>query len=311
MKTLLQIAGVSRSGTSLLGYMLGSHSEAAYLGEIPAPLQKGRAVVCADCEQGSCPIWGRALTPEFVQSAYECQREWAMNRYTASQKVQPGGFFSKLFEQYRHIGVAIDSSKKTDWYQWNFHSDNYETRVIHIVRDLRGVVTSHGHTASTGLDQICQKVERGFKKLRKWLDGIPTSRVCSVRYEALVLYPEETLTALCRFLGLKFEPSMLDFYDHPQHAFGGNRGPLLHSRLTRGLSIEHLVNEKLTSNLEHYLTTPPGLSLDTRWISELRGESLELFQSRLGSLNSALGYHWDGLDGSTYQTDVSSWDSAG
>jgi hypothetical protein len=50
----------------------------------------------------------------------------------------------------------------------------------------------------------------GNRAARDFLDGVAPERVHSLSFEALVQSPVEELDRLCRFLGLQYEPEMLD-----------------------------------------------------------------------------------------------------
>lgn len=84
-----------------------------------------------------------------------------------------------------------------------------EARFVHIIRDVR---------------DYCLSISQAWKKnpvraAQRWVDGVERARrdaaafrgdVLEVRYEDLVAEPEATLPRITTFLGVEFEPAMLE-----------------------------------------------------------------------------------------------------
>jgi hypothetical protein len=86
-------------------------------------------------------------------------------------------------------------------------------KVVHMVRDGRDVCLSYQNVHETTEDTFGPK--RIHENALYWIDGLRRvatfeDQVFDVRYEDLVLQPEETLKALCSFLELPFTTEMLD-----------------------------------------------------------------------------------------------------
>ena len=54
------------SGSTLLGHFLGAHARILHVGEIVAPMRRGRPFRCRVCEGPECPVWGSALSEPFA-----------------------------------------------------------------------------------------------------------------------------------------------------------------------------------------------------------------------------------------------------
>jgi len=87
-----------------------------------------------------------------------------------------------------------------------------DARFIHILRDGRDVGRSCIEMGWAG--NMYTAVERWIDAETLWANlsrDIPADRRIEVRYETLVSEPEATLTQLCAFLGLPYDPVMLDY----------------------------------------------------------------------------------------------------
>ena len=87
-----------------------------------------------------------------------------------------------------------------------------DARVIHLLRDPRDVARSSvrmgwaGNTYYGATHWL--RTEREWDRVRP---GLPDGQVHEVRYEDLVAAPVVELTAICRFLGLAYDPAMMDY----------------------------------------------------------------------------------------------------
>ena len=94
-----------------------------------------------------------------------------------------------------------------------------EARIVHMLRDPRDVARSSigmgwaGHVYF-GVDHWI-KTERGWGRC---LHRIPEDRRMELRYDDLIRTPHETLTRLCRFAGLDFDPAMLSYDSQSSYA---------------------------------------------------------------------------------------------
>lgn len=137
------------------------------------------------------------------------------------------------------------------------------TRVVVLVRDGRGVFYSN-LKRGFGRDFSLRAWHSHYKRALELLDRqVPESHRILVHYEDMVTDTRGTLMRLCDFLGMEFEPGMLDFRAGIHHNVNGN-------------------DMKFTSSSE--------LRLDETWKTKLEPADREYFERHAGSLNRRLGY---------------------
>jgi len=111
-------------------------------------------------------------------------------------------------------------------------------RFVHLLRDGRDVARSCIGMGWAG--NVWYGVQRWIDAQAAWnrlTDRIPEERLLEVRYEDLILRPQETLEGVCRFLGVEFDPAVFDYaetstYDRPD--------PSLVAQWRRKLSADEL-----------------------------------------------------------------------
>lgn len=136
-------------------------------------------------------------------------------------------------------------------------------KVVQLTRDGRGVYfscRSSGISQSKSVNGWLKYYRRALPLLEK---HIATNSLLKIRYEDLTSDPEKTGRDLCAFIGIPFEPGMLNLDQSTRHLVGGNP--------TRYLP------EK-------------GIRHDERWRTELQGEDLDFFNRVGGDMNHRLGY---------------------
>jgi Sulfotransferase family len=265
------------SGSTLLGVMLGAHPLIFYAGEAKnswyfdhplAPLKKR---VCRLCGS-NCPVWGD-LRVEEGEDLYE-----VLSRRTKRP-------------------IVFDSSKGITWirHQMKHLRGAVPLRLIVLTRDGRAVVNSRlrkrpeisaRQHATAWTEQM-----RGIEDLASNWPG----SVHRLRYEELTSRPERTVRALADFLGVAFDPGMLDPWNSDQHPLGGNAGPLLLLLREHARSAVAGVISPDQKTRDWYDAHPRGILLDLRWKRELGTDELAVFEEVAGERNRA--YAWEGPDG--------------
>ncbi|MBA3384882.1 MAG: sulfotransferase [Actinobacteria bacterium] len=259
------VLGVSRSGTTLLKAMLDAHSQLA----IPS-------------ESYFLPqLWDRhGERPErdaFVEdlTRLERVREWGVDPEDVRARLPERPTFAEAIQSiYRLYAEARGKARfgdKTPLYMQ--HLDVLErafpgARYVHIVRDGRDAAFSL--LAMTRKPRFNLSRPRGVGDFAvAWRREVRAAQVFGrthayheIRYEDLVEQPESRLREVCVFLGLEYEPAMLEY----------------HRREDPSLYADH-----------PRLAEPPVR--DTRsWRREMRPADAELFEAIAGDLLAELGY---------------------
>ena len=171
-----------------------------------------------------------------------------------------------IFELVRQLtgkSIMVDSSKHHSRAISLYLADPEHTRLIVLVRDGRGVFYS--------------KLKRGFNQhqsLTAWKRyysnllpllkrHVSERHVMQVKYEDFVMHTELECSRLCDFLGITFDPKMINFTNVVHHNVNGNR-------------------MRYNQNSE--------LSIDENWKHELSVTDIEYFEQHAGLMNRRFGY---------------------
>ena len=282
-KRVCFIGGAPHSGSTLLGMILGAHSEivyggelrkSSYLGDETKPLKKR---VCKLCGAG-CAIWG-SLSAPLVPDVYE------------------------VLARKTDASIVVDSSKGTEWQRGQLAVLAHTTTRPHLVvleRDGRAVLASRirkypTHDARRIIEDWMSQIE----KTDEFASSFP-GPVIRVRYEALATEPEREITRVTDLLGVALEDAMLRFWESEQHPLGGNDGTqfLVARESARRRSLDpslpepHDVLDLGADNLAYYAPHPAAIVLDLRWQRELPAHARALFQSIAGEANER--FAWPG-----------------
>ncbi|MGH8883601.1 MAG: sulfotransferase [Egibacteraceae bacterium] len=271
------IGGAAHSGSTLLGVMLGAHPSVLYAGEVRKSLLLGdptwplKMRVCRLCGP-DCVVWGDLRPASGEEDLYE-----TLSRRTSRP-------------------IVVDSSSSVDWIaqQAAVLRDVVPLHLVVLVRDGRAVVNSrlrkYPETSAAGQAAAWSAHMRATEALASRWPG----SVCRVRYEELATWPEPTLRSLAGFLGVVFDPGMLDPWDSEPHPLGSNDGPLLlllRERAKRVSGHGAGVVEPDDKTRDWYAAHPRGIVLDLRWKHEMGADALAAFEAVAGETNRA--YAWE------------------
>jgi hypothetical protein len=131
---------------------------------------------------------------------------------------------------------------------------------------------------------------KGIEKLASRWPG----SVHRLRYEKLTSQPESALRGLADFVGINFDPGMLDPWNSDQHPLGGNAGPLLLLLRERARSAVAGVINPDDKTRDWYGTHPREVVPDLRWKHELNPDQVAVFDEVAGEINRT--YAWEGPD---------------
>lgn len=194
------LIGAERSGTTLLRLMLKSHSHLSWCYEFEYSVD--------------------LISHEGGWPALEDYYEWlsthrvfqATNFQIDRQLNYPQLVNSFLIQQKNREGKPLIGATV------HRHFDRLlkiwpDAKFIHIVRDGRDVARSCIGMGWVG--NVWTGVERWIEAENLWADlkqSLSEEQQIEITYEALITQTEVTLTKLCDFMGIAFEPEMLDYY---------------------------------------------------------------------------------------------------
>lgn len=104
-----------------------------------------------------------------------------------------------------------------------------EARFIHIIRDGRDVFDSWRKMDPTKNNSAVIALDWSYKlhRIENSLKRIPSTHQMVIRYEDLISEPERITKAVCAFIGVEHEVSMLDFYKTSHHYIGDHHSNLI------------------------------------------------------------------------------------
>jgi Sulfotransferase family len=264
----VMVLGVSRSGTTLLKEMLGRNSRLA----IPS-------------ESYFIPqLWDRhgprpdveALLADLARIARV--REWGVTPDDVRRRLPPDPSFADaiacVYRSYAEAHGKTRFGDKTPSYM--AHLDLLErvfpgAQYVHIVRDGRDAALSFAAmrrrprfswARPRGLGDFACLWDHEVWEARRFGSTVAGGRYLELRYEDLVADPERQLREICGFLGLEFEPEMLEY----------------HRRVDTGVLPDH-----------PRLAEPPSAAA-SNWREQLPPQDTERFEAIAGGLLEELGY---------------------
>ncbi len=292
--TVLYIGGVGRSGSTLMNDMLGQHESVVSVGEIVHLFERGlienNLCGCGD-KFGDCTFWAEvgdrmvggwdSVSGEAIMAQ---KAEVDRNRHSLKllmPRLFPsmrrplgtyGEWYGRLLRTTRDVAevpLVVDSTKQISTALMMRHLPNVDLRIVHLVRDSRGV--AHSWTKKkrkvevVGEEAMMNRYHPGLMGWRwaSWnvifasfrLLGVPVLRV---HYEDLINHPTATVTRVLEFGGVAVKPKQLGFIEgdtvtlDPTHSVAGNP-----SRFKNGpvaLSLDEAWRDKLDPRMRRLVT---------------------------------------------------------
>lgn len=302
MLKYVYLTSLGFSGSTLLSFMLGSHSRIATVGEVSNTINDGdpENYKCS-CGQlmRECPFWNNASMK--MQGKHQ---DFSYKNFGTKLKPRKDTFIDRLqmsnlrsnaisnirdyiygkFSTYnnytsgimkRNINLAntilditgknvfFDASKNPNRIAFLKKYLECELKVIHLVKDGRGFMDSWKRRKPNGSD-ITPIIT--WKKINRFaqrsLKYVKKENRYTLLYRDLAKEPEDTLAKLCDFIGVDFESTCLNFRNCEHHIIG--------NAMRHG-----------SGNDIYY---------DEKWRTGLTREQLKLFERRAGKLNREFGY---------------------
>ena len=228
-QTLVYIMGDGRSGSTILSVLLGAHPDIISVGELNRwPQFEGKpkwnnqkqqdhafwqAVYDAYVAQTSPPHFEELITTQELFERYEQFPILLRGRLPKESVDVYSTYLSYLLKAIALVSdkrIILDASKNPGraYSFWRHQSDRV-TKIIHLVRDPRGVMWSHmkrdgEHKYKPLMLAVAHYMIKNF--MCSLVDGItPQDVVLRVRYEDLIQHPTSELTRIGQFLGLTMD----------------------------------------------------------------------------------------------------------
>lgn len=278
--------GLGYSGSTLLSFMLDSHSAIYGGGELHWLLERKKQeldfyVGCRHCND-DCGFWSNDNI----------------------EAINEKNFYSHIASIFKKR-IIVDTSKMPKWFEYIKQENNgapveFVDLLLtkHPVRHLASVVTNVLFRELQDLDKVEQVF---YEEMEKWIKRF--SRFYTpffqeeeegkrnfsflLKYEDLVLKTEMALIPLLNFLGVQYEQAVYNCYDYPHHIIGGNGGTLF-----QVLKTWSEYKEKIHPARKKQYHKEKGVFLDNRYLDVFTSEQLEWLRNHPGihQLNSMLGY---------------------
>lgn len=259
------IVGSARSGTTLLRTMLNTHTEVA----VPP---ESRFIV--ELYQGADDV----VVDDFLRSLQEHKRwrTWDLPIESVAAELEGAahasyaGALEACYQAFAHSRKKKVYGDKTPRYVEHMdflHRLWPEARFVHVVRDGREVALSYADvpfgpkTVARAARLWARRVNRGISAGR----ALPGGLYHELRYERLVDHAEASARDLTTFLGIEFDPAMLE----PGRRAGGEV-------LARASMYNPHVTGKITRTRS--------------WSEQMPKSQIEMFEAVAGDTLDALGY---------------------
>lgn len=302
-RSFVAIETSSYSGATLLAFLLSAHLEIASIGEMNGviPTEDIETYLCSCGKRiRVCEFWlkiQRAMEQRgFAFDVAHFNTEFVTKGPRLAQQLRAGSFRNPKLDALRNAflqnlpggrtrlnkqlarnialietvlqatgkRVFVDTSKDHLRAQVLANDGALDVRVIHLVRDPRGVVASRlRRGVKLSARDAARQWVRLHERLERMLDRLPTVQAVLVRYEDLCREPNTSLAQLHAFCGVAVDGQRTDLRGFQHHIIGN---PM---RLANYAEIQ----------------------LDESWRTRLTRAQLDEIMSVAGDLAARYGYH--------------------
>ncbi|MEL6614572.1 MAG: sulfotransferase [Bacteroidota bacterium] len=227
---VIYVIGSGRSGSTLLGQLLGGHPEVFYAGEVynyrnshlHARAGRDRWCSCGKSVE-DCDFWTtirQRLAEDWDDPLLDLK-----DRDPATFEAHNAALFRALLVESGR-SVIVDASKRHYRLDLMLKSDAFEVTIVHLVRDAR----AYGQSILKTRVKANRPPRAYYTKMWNWqrknlaMKAIygrqPTYDL--VRYEELAADPAGVVARILGHVGLTPAPDQLDRAQHEYHDFSGN-----------------------------------------------------------------------------------------
>jgi len=267
-RTAIFILSSPYSGSTWVGYVLGSGLESAFVGEYHRAWRQAIRQPCTICA-------ARGL--QCCEVLHDVEKEPAESAFDLA--------FARTGKR-----VIVDSSKDHDWIQKFRMTESLDIRIVLLVRDPRGFFASARRRTTSELGAVMAHWSRENRKFSDFItsSGIPS---VTVSYDLAAESPDYEFRRLFEFCGMKFTKESLSYWNVEHHGFAANGAT---DAILKGKEFRHVPGHFLTGDDVFYGEKSQTLFHDQRWRAALTSlesaaiENNEDVQQVLGSLGFAL-----------------------
>ena len=255
--TVAFIMSTNWAGSTALGLVVGSHRDAAFLGE-PAMIVRrdGRGqwrhekfcMICGGDPAAACPLWEPSLISQI--------------------RANPDRVYDLVAERLPMARFFVDSSKNHDWIEAAVRRRNIAAKVIHISKAVQRYAGSVlNRRKGQPIEAIGWHWANENREIRKCAAAWNLDYL-HIRYADFARDVAGTLQRVGEFLGFEPDAGQIDFWLHCHHYVKGNPGTATHFDQAR---IEHLKG----LNRELYRQHHREIFLDDTWKELLTQDDLD------------------------------------
>lgn len=278
MPKVVAILSCRYSGSTMLDFMLGAHSQGLSLTELRAFIVGGRSpFTCKVCDPPeSCPIW----TPAFTEHL---------------RGISPSPRLYDAIAQHTGAQVLVDSSKIIPgWFEHTLPGiDPQNLLCVLITKSPEEYAGSErnkmGKNNPHSIPKIADLWWSTNNEILDFVDALACQKI-AIRYRDLVQHPQAVLTHVLGQLGLDYEPGIEHFWNFQHHPLWGNPGTRAHV-VTDDINAHAWYGESHLNQML-YRQSHRTLYLDEKWKKSLSASDVDALYSDRWTRQTAelLGY---------------------
>ena len=214
-------------------------------------------------ELSSNALGQRLLAGSFRSNALEQLRDsvvftlWPGKLAQLKEQARRNELFARAVLDVTGKSIFLDTAKDPMRIRYLPLAPNIDLHVIHLVRDVRGVVASiRSRHPDTNVETAVRSWIAREKNINRLLETIPTNRQIKLNYEELVTDTLPTLNKLLAFVGAQPLETLGDYREAEHHILG--------NRMRKRQSSE--------------------IKLDEKWRTALSTEQLQTISRMVGAL---------------------------
>lgn len=247
MVRVVYVAGIGRSGSTLVGRVLAQNDDAAFVGEARTlPTEINTKCGCGQ-KVRNCRLWSHVLESANIsavrQARNACQvRELAFGRPEVEVPLHQLAQYYQCIQRASGARTIVDSSKFPSYLLCLSESPGIDVKVLHLIRDPRAIAYSwwrrplHENKQDTSLTKRSYEslrfenpvrssliwtlwnyvIEKHWKKDKKYYN---------MKYEDFCRYPKQEVDRATEELEIKEKPKWTDrskIHLSAQHSIRGN-----------------------------------------------------------------------------------------